>query len=132
MSKYFKDQKHMYEFLQDLWNHIVFESGVGDKLRQYNVSYCYTITDPDGYAYIDADNVIMGDEAKRDSVLKMEMSADTIILFWLKKLSLPVALATRKIKARGPVPTMIKMTPVLKPIYPVFPDFCKKHNIPID
>ena len=132
MGVYFKDQKHMYDFLEDLWKHIIFEQGLGEKLREYEVSYRYKITDPDGYIYFDSDNVIVGEEANRDAVLRMELSADNVVLFWLKKLSLPVALATRKIKAKGPVPKMLKMTPALKPIFPLFPEFCKKHNVPID
>jgi len=132
MGVYFRDTQHMYDFLEDLWKHIVFEAGLGEKLRDYGVSYRYKLTDPDGYLYIDADNVITGEEANRDAVLRMEMSGDTVVLFWLKKISLPVALATRKIKAKGPIPKVLKMTPALKPIYPIFPDFCRKHNVPID
>ena len=61
----------------------------------------------------------------------MELSGDTIIQFWTKQLSLPVALATRKIKSRGPIPKALKMLPALKPVYEIFPEYCKKHGIPL-
>lgn len=128
----FKDTNHMYEFLEDLWKYIVFESGLGDKMRQYGVSYKYTITDPDGFLYVDPDNVITGKEADRDAVIRMELSGDTIHQFWLKKLSLPVALATRKIKAKGPIPKVLKMLPALKPVYEKFPEYCEKHGLPLE
>ncbi|MDA8405126.1 MAG: hypothetical protein M0Z56_13170 [Desulfobacteraceae bacterium] len=128
----FKDTNHMYEFLEDLWKHIVFEAGLGEKMREFGVSYKYVITEPDGYLFVDADNVITGKEANRDAVIVMELSGDTIHQFWLKKLSLPVALATRKIKSRGPIPKVLKMLPALKPIHDIFPEYCKKHGLPVE
>ncbi len=128
----FRDTNHLNEFLNDLWKHIVFEAGLGQKMKDYGVSIKYVITDPPGYLYVDAENVITGDEANRDATITMELSGDTIHQFWLKKLSLPVALATRKIKAKGPIPKVLKMLPALNPIYAIFPEYCKKHNLPLE
>ena len=126
----FKDTNHLNEFLEDLWKYVVFETGLGDKMREYGVSYKFIITDPPTYLYVDPDNVIVGDEANRDAVITMEMSGESVHQFWLKKLSLPVALATRKIKAKGPIPKVLKMLPALKPVYEIFPQYCKKHALP--
>jgi putative sterol carrier protein len=128
----FKDTNHMYEFLEDLWKYIVFEIGLGEKMREYGVTYKYILTEPDGYLFVDPDNVITGEEANKNAVITMEMSGDTVIKFWTKQLSLPVALATRKIKSKGPIPKVLKMLPALKPVYEVFPEYCKKHNVPLD
>ena len=128
----FKDTNHMYEFLEDLWKHIVFEAGLGEKMREYGVTYKYIITEPDGYLYVDPDNVITGEAANKDAVITMELSGDTVVKFWTKQLSLPVALATRKIKSKGPIPKVLKMLPALKPVYEIFPEFCKKHNVPLN
>jgi len=129
---YFKDTNHMYTFLEDLWKYIVFEAGLGKKMKEYGVTYKYIISEPDGYLYVDPETVITGKDANRDAVITMEMSSDTIINFWTKKLSLPVALATRKIKSKGPIPKVLKMLPALKPVYEIFPEYCKKHNISLD
>jgi len=128
----FQDSQQMYAFLEDLWKFVVFESGLGEKMRDYEVSIKYCITEPDGYLYVDSDNVITGREANRDAVITMELSGDTIHKFWLKKISLPVALATKKIKSRGPIPTVLKMLPALKPVHQAYPQFCEKHNLPVD
>lgn len=127
----FKDTNQMYAFLEDLWKYIVFESGLGEKMREYGVTYKYVIKDPDGYLFVDPDNVITGEAANRDAVITMEMSGDTIIQFWTKQISLPVALATRKIKSKGPIPKVLKMLPALKPVYEIFPEYCMKHGIPL-
>ena len=122
----------MYEFLEDLWKYIVFEIGLGEKMREYGVTYKYILSEPDGYLFVDPDNVITGEEANKKAVITMEMSGDTVIKFWTKQLSLPVALATRKIKSKGPIPKVLKMLPALKPVYEVFPEYCKKHNVPLN
>jgi putative sterol carrier protein len=122
----------MYEFLEDLWKYIVFESGLGEKMKEYGVSYKYILTEPDGYLFVDSENVITGEAANKDAVITMELSGDTVIKFWTKQLSLPVALATRKIKSRGPIPKVLKMLPALKPVYEIFPEYCKKHNVPLN
>jgi len=129
----FKDTAHLHEFLEDLWKYIVFEAGLGEKVKKYGVSIKFIATDPNGCLYVDAENVITGKEAAdREAVITMELSGDTIHKFWLKKLSFPVALATRKIKAKGPVPKVLQLLPALKPVYEVYPEFCKKHNIPLE
>ncbi|MBS3757909.1 MAG: hypothetical protein KGY61_04545 [Desulfobacterales bacterium] len=128
----FQDTQQMYDFLEDLWKFIVFEKGLGDKMRDYGVSYKFVINDPDGYLYVDPDNVLTGKEANREAVITMELSGDSVHNFWLKKLTLPVALATKKIKAKGPIPKVLKMLPALKPVYEAYPEFCKKHNLPTD
>ena len=128
----FKDTNHMYEFLEDLWKHIVFEAGLGEKMREYGVTYKYILTEPDGYLYVDPDHVITGEAANKDAVITMELTGDTVVKFWTKQLSLPVALATRKIKSKGPIPKVLKMLPALKPVFDIFPEFCKKHNVPLN
>lgn len=127
----FKDTEQMYAFLEDLWGYIVFEEGLGNKMRDYGVSYKYVIHDPEGYLYVDPDNVITGKKANRDAVITMELSGDTIHQFWLKQITLPVALATKKIKAKGPIPKVLKMLPALKPVHEAYPDFCIKHGLPV-
>ncbi len=127
----FKDTNHMYAFLEDLWKYIVFDAGLGEKMKDYDVSIKYIISEPDGYLFVDSENVITGEDANRKATITMEMAGDTVIKFWTKQLSLPVAMATRKIKSKGPIPKVLKMLPAFKPIYEVFPEYCKKHDVPL-
>ena len=78
------------------------------------------------------DKVLTGDAANRDAVITMELSGDTVHAFWLKKLKLPVALATRKIKSKGPIPKVLKILPFLKPVFELYPQYCQKHGLAID
>lgn len=129
----FKDTQQMYELLEDLWKYCVFEQGLADKMRDYGVSFKFILNDPDGYLYVDPENVLTGNEAKKqDAVINMEMSGDSVHQFWLRQLKLPVALATKKIKSKGPVNKVLKMLPAFKPVHEAYPEFCKKHGLPTE
>ena len=128
----FKDTQHMYEVLGDLWNHVISETEIGPKLKELEISYKFILTDPKGYLFVDHENVITGDEANRDAVITMELSGDTTHKFWLKQIKLPVALATRKIKSKGPIPKVLRILPYLKPVYEKYPEYCEKYGLPVD
>ena len=112
------------------------EKGAEATLTLYRVpnplEYGVIITEPNGYLWVSHDEVIIGDEANKPGVITMELSGDTVHKFWLKQIKLPVALATRKIKSKGPIPKVLKMLPYLKPVYEKYPEFCGKHGIPVE
>jgi putative sterol carrier protein len=128
----FKDKEQMMGMLTELWSYVIKETECGPKLKEYEINIKYIIKDPNGYLFVDHDEVITGDEANKDAVITMELSSETVHQFWLKKIKLPVALATRKIKSKGPIPKVLKILPYLKPVYEHYPRFCEKHGIPID
>lgn len=127
----FKDTQHMYAVLEDLWNYVIRETECGQKMKEYDVSYKFLIKEPNGTLYVDHEKVLIGDEANKNAVINMELSGETVHKFWLKQIQLPVALATRKIKSKGPIPKVLKMLPFLKPVYENYPRFCEKHGIEI-
>jgi hypothetical protein len=59
----------------------------------------------------------------------MQLAGDVCPAFWMKDLSLPVALAMRKIKSRGNIAKIMKLLPVLKPAYEMYPEYMKKFGI---
>lgn len=126
----FKDTDQMYEMLGSLWNYVISETEFGTKLREYDITFKFVITDPAGYLFVAHDRVLTGDEANQAAVITMELSGDTVHKFWLKNLSLPVALATRKIKSKGPIPKVLKILPFLKPVFEKFPEYCDKYGLP--
>ncbi len=125
----FKDSEQMQAMLKDLWTHVIKETDVGPKLKEYDVNYKFVINEPNGFVYVDADQVLTGAEANREAVITMELSGDTVHQFWLKQLKLPVALATRKVKTKGPIPKVLKMLPYLKSVHDSYPEYCAKHGI---
>jgi len=126
----FRDTDQMYEMLTGLWTHIISETEVGTKLKDYDITFKFILSDPDGYLWISHDKVLTGEEAKQNAVITMELSGDTTHKFWLKQISLPVALATRKIKSKGPIPKVLKILPFLKSVHEKYPEYCQKYGLP--
>ena len=127
----FENAEKMLEMLVPLWEYVISETEFGPKLKEYDISYKFIIKDPNAYLWVGHDKVVTGDEANQDAVITMELSGDTVHNFWLKKIKLPVALATRKIKSKGPIPKVLKILPYLKPVYEQYPKFCEKYGISI-
>jgi hypothetical protein len=48
----------------------------------------------------------------------MSMDADTAHRFWLGKVNVTVALARGQMKAKGPVAKILKLVPLVKPVFP--------------
>ncbi len=69
----FKDTNHMYAFLEDLWKYIVFEAGLGEKMKEYDVSIKYIISEPDGYLFVDSENVIAGEAGGTVEVIRWRL-----------------------------------------------------------
>jgi len=62
----------------------------------------------------------------------MSLSGDTCHKFWLQEVSMPIALAKGLIKAKGPLPKVLKLLPLLKPAYESYPAIAKEHGLKIE
>ena len=51
----------------------------------------------------------------------MSMEADTAHKFWLGKVNVTMALAKGQMKAKGPVAKILKLVPLVKPVFPALP-----------
>lgn len=68
------------------------------------------------------DAVITFDDSKKAEV-EMKMKADVAHRFWLGKVNLVMALARREMIAKGPIPKILKLLPVIKPAYAFYPKY---------
>ncbi|MDQ4071658.1 MAG: SCP2 sterol-binding domain-containing protein, partial [Actinomycetota bacterium] len=57
-------------------------------------------------------------ETDMEPEVVMSMDADTAHKFWLGKVNVTVALARGQMKARGPVAKILKLVPLVKPVFP--------------
>ena len=129
----FEDITVVKALFEELWGELIEKTDFGLKMREGNLSILYQVKDPDALMYVDGNGVRWDEEAKEMTpVITMSMSGDTVHKFWLKKLNIPKALATRQIKAKGPVPKVLKLMPMLKPGYSMYQNLCKKYNIPTE
>ena len=57
-------------------------------------------------------------ETTMEPEVVMSMEADTAHKFWLGKVNVTVALARGQMKAKGPVAKILKLVPLVKPVFP--------------
>jgi hypothetical protein len=131
----FNDTEHMYGILGGLFEMLATDPVVGKKYNDENINLQFVINDPDGQIWLmhgdEKPFVALGDQDV-DADIVMWISGDDCHRFWLQKLKLPVALAKRKVKAKGPMSKILGLLPLLKPAYQAYPKICEDNNLPLD
>ncbi|HDP23973.1 MAG TPA: hypothetical protein ENN34_00880 [Deltaproteobacteria bacterium] len=125
----FASTEKMYEVLGELFNTLMKNEAVYQKYLDSNITIKFDIFDPAGYIWLTSDGKVICGEADLKPTILMTLSGDSCHKFWLKELTLPIALAKGHIKAKGPMPKVLKLLPLLKPAYEAYPEIAKKHNI---
>ena len=127
----FANTEKMYEVLGSLFNLLMEDKDLLEKYLESNIVIKFTISDPEGAIWLTNDGKVICGPADYKPTIEMTLSGDTCHKFWLKEVSLPVALAKGLIKAKGPMPKVLKLLPLLKPAYANYPAIAKKHDLPI-
>lgn len=130
----FLDASHVYRVLGALWKKAFELEEVRDKFAHLGVTVHFVIHEPESEIWLFSEGVIEGptDKKPQGALLEMEMSGDTAHKFWLDQLSVPLAVAKRKIKARGPINKVLGLLPQLKPIKQLYPEIAKKEGLSLE
>ncbi|MBU1183078.1 MAG: hypothetical protein KKF00_13130 [Proteobacteria bacterium] len=125
----FESTEKMYEVLGALFKKLLADPEMGVKYKESKIIVCFNIVEPSGQIWLTDQGEVICGKADLKATIEMDLSGDSCHLFWLKELSLPIALAKGKIKARGPMPKVLKLLPMLKPAYEAYPGIAKVHGI---
>ena len=126
----FRDSKQFYECVGELMDRAKRDPVVGPKIAKSGIIIQFLYTDPEAMTTINAKDkptqpgafvdVIHGPcDLKPD--VKMSMKADVSHKFWHGKVNLLAALSKKEIVAVGPIPKILKLLPVVEPLYKVYP-----------
>lgn len=130
----FENTEKMYTVLGSLFNTLVTNPTVGPKFVEANIIIKFNIDNPTGELWLTPDNngsVVCGPSSHTPTI-EMTLSGDTCHRFWLQEVAMPVALAKGLIKAKGPLPKVLKLLPLLKPAFEAYPAIAKQHGLPIE
>ncbi len=119
----FRDTEQLYEVLDRLFTRLAAEPKVADAMLAGKFVLRFRYREPDGIATIDLRQPSLhwtfGDSPLEPD-LEMIQSADTAHQFWLGKLNVPRAIATRQVVSRGAVAKALKLLPAVKPAFPIY------------
>jgi putative sterol carrier protein len=119
---YFKDADEVYQYLGKLFEDLAEDDELAPKFQKANTIVQYQYREPDSIITVklieDEDGQVdLGDTDMEPEVV-MSMEADTAHKFWLGKVNVTVALARGQMKAKGPVAKILKLVPLVKPVFP--------------
>lgn len=128
----FQSADQLKKILGGFFESLAADSQVGPKLLDSKLVLKFNYREPDAAITIDLRGekaVITFDDAEKKPDVEMGMKADTAHKFWLGQVNLVIALARREMTARGPVPKILKMLPIIKPAYKLYPDYIKDKGL---
>jgi putative sterol carrier protein len=119
---YFKDADEVYRYIGKLFEDITRDDELGPKFEKANTIVQYQYRDPESTVTVklvsnEERQVDLGPTELEPEVV-MSMEADTAHRFWLGEVNVTVALARGQIKAKGPVAKILKLVPLVKPVFP--------------
>ena len=121
----FTDTDELYRVLDALFQHLSGDESIAKALLAGKFVLRFRYKEPDGQVTIDLRGeqlVWEFGETSEKADLTMIQSGDTAHQFWLGKLNIPRAIATRRVVARGPVSKALKLLPAVRGAFPVYPE----------
>ncbi len=123
----YKDADQLYELLGELFDIMTNDKSIAEKFAKSGLVIHFVYTDPDSEIWLDASKedpdklvVITGPAEGLTAEVEMSMKADVAHQFWLGNVNLMVALTRKQIVAKGPIPKIMKLLPVIKPAFAVY------------
>lgn len=128
----FSSSQQIKDVLGGFFKHLAADPNVGPKLLESQLIIKFVYREPDASITIDLtgpEAIFTFDDNEKKPIVEMGMKADTAHKFWMGDVNLVVALARREITAKGPIPKILKLLPIIKPAYKLYPDFIKDKSL---
>ncbi|MFN6552259.1 SCP2 sterol-binding domain-containing protein [Mycolicibacterium septicum] len=118
----FTDENEVYTYLGGIFQRAMEQDALADKLAISGVILRIHYTDPNAKITVDMPNKVVetGPDSSATPNVELFMTADTGNRFWLGKVNLTMAMARGTVRAKGPVPKLIKLIPQAKNLFPEY------------
>jgi len=130
MSRYYRDAEHLYEIYGHFMERILGDPKIGPKMAKAGIVIRFIYTDPDTEITIDLKNPparagMYGNYHLGPCDLKEDVwsrqAADFSHSFWHGRENPVAAVARGKVKQGGKITAMMKLLPVVRPAFRMFP-----------
>ncbi len=134
----FATDRELYDTIGTLFKWGSEDPELGPKIREGNLVIRFVYHHPESEITVDARNepapgsyftVHLGPVDLKPDVT-MEMEADVAHTFWFGKLNLLTALARGQMRAAGPIQSILKLLPAIKPAYKKYPEIARERGLP--
>ncbi|MBI2982299.1 MAG: SCP2 sterol-binding domain-containing protein [Deltaproteobacteria bacterium] len=125
----FENSDRLQQVLGGFFEYLLADSQMGPKLIESRLVLKFNYKEPDLSITVDLSKEkpeITFNDASKNPDVEMGMKADVAHRFWLGKVNLMIALARREMVARGPIPKILRLLPVIKPAYALYPNYLKE------
>jgi len=119
---YFQNEQEVYDTIGKLFEDLRDDPELFSKFQKADTIVRYEFSDPESQITV---KMLDGEPGQVDfgpseiePEVTMNMAADTAHRFWLGKVNITVALARGQIKAEGPVAKVLKLVPLVEPVFP--------------
>jgi hypothetical protein len=119
---YFQNEQEVYDTIGKLFEGLRDDAELFPKFQNADTIVRYEFREPDSQITV---KMLAGEPGQVDfgpsemePEVTMSMEADTAHRFWLGKVNITVALARGQIKAQGPVAKILKLVPLVEPVFP--------------
>ena len=128
----FKDDQEVYQYIGRLFKDLADDDELGPKFRRADTIVQYKYSNPESQITVKMKD---GEEGQVDfgptdmkPEIVMAMDADTAHKFWLGKVNVTMALAKGQMKAKGPVAKILKLVPLVKPVFPRYKEMLEQEK----
>ena len=128
----FKDAAQLYDVLGALFTRLKDDPVMGPAVLKSGLVIRFKYSEPESEITIDASKApveLFFGPCDRKPTVDMSMKADTAHQFWLEKVNLVAALTRGTIVAKGPVASIMKLLPIIKPAYKIYPAILKEKGL---
>ena len=128
----FKDDQEVYQYIGRLFQELTDDPELSPKFRRADTIVQYRYSNPDSQITVkmkegEEGQVDFGESSLEPEIV-MTMEADTAHRFWLGNVNVTMALAKGQMKAKGPVAKILKLVPLVKPVFPRYKAMLEEAN----
>jgi hypothetical protein len=118
---YFRDEDEVYRYIGGLFEELAADGELWPRLAAADTIVQYRYRNPASQITVrlrlDEPSRIDCGPTDLEPQVVMTMDADTAHRFWLGRVNVTVALARGQIRAKGPVPKLLKLVPLVRPAF---------------
>lgn len=129
---YFNDPDEVRHFIGGIFTECVQEPELAPKFAETGVIMQLHFTDPEASVLVDfVESKVYNNPAEGPKPnIEMFMTSDVGHEYWLGKVNVSVALAKGQMRAKGPVPKILKLVPLTKHVFPRYTKMIEDANRP--